>query len=53
MRTGWIILAVAAVVVLGLVSGVTSLLFAPILGGVAVIVMVVWLVKRWARSEPN
>lgn len=52
MRTGWIILAVIAVVVFGLLSGITGMLIAPIAGGLVLVAIIVWLLNRKAKHEP-
>jgi predicted PurR-regulated permease PerM len=50
--TPWIVLAVIAVIVIGILSGVAGLLFAPIIGGIALVAIIVWLLQRWARNKP-
>jgi predicted PurR-regulated permease PerM len=48
----WAFVAAAVILVAGVVFGVAGVFLAPILGGIAVIVLVVWLLQRAARDKP-
>lgn len=52
MNSTWAILAAIAVIVIGIASGIAGLLFAPIIAGIALVAMIIWLLQRWARNKP-
>jgi 4-hydroxybenzoate polyprenyltransferase len=53
MRTlHWVIVAAILTVVVGLVFGVAGIFLAPILGGIALIALIIWLLSRKARDKP-
>ncbi|HSH44594.1 MAG TPA: hypothetical protein VK966_01990 [Longimicrobiales bacterium] len=48
----WTILLVILVAVGGVVFGVAGLLLAPIVGGLALVAVVIWLLERKAQHKP-
>lgn len=51
MRSPWILLALV-LVVLGLLSGVTGMVLAPIIAGLVLIAFIVWLLMRVMAGKP-
>lgn len=48
----WTILIALGVLVVGIIFGVAGLFLLPILGVIATIALVVWLIQRRARDRP-
>lgn len=48
----WVIVSAVLILVVGIIFGVAGVFLAPILGGIALVVLVVWLVQRAARDTP-
>jgi predicted PurR-regulated permease PerM len=48
----WVFLAAALILVGGIVFGIAGVFLAPILGGIALIALVIWLLQRAARDKP-
>jgi predicted PurR-regulated permease PerM len=48
----WAIVSAVLILVVGIIFGVAGIFLAPILGGIALIVLIVWLVQRAARDKP-
>lgn len=48
----WTILLAVLVVVGGVIFGVGGLLLAPIVGAVALVALVIWLLERKAQHKP-
>jgi predicted PurR-regulated permease PerM len=48
----WSILIAFAVLIVGMVFGVAGVFLAPILGVIALVVLIVWLLGRKAQDKP-
>lgn len=48
----WALLTAVLILIGGVVFGIAGIFLAPILGGIALVVLVVWLLQRAARDKP-
>jgi hypothetical protein len=48
----WAIIAAVLIVVFGLIFGVAGIFLTPILGAIAIVVLIIWLLLRRARGKP-
>jgi hypothetical protein len=48
----WAVVAAVLILIFGMVFGIAGVFLAPILGGIALVVAIVWLLSRRARGKP-
>jgi predicted PurR-regulated permease PerM len=48
----WAIAAAIGILLVGLIFGIAGVFLAPILGGIALIALLIWLLGRKARNKP-
>jgi hypothetical protein len=51
-RVYWATLVAILIIVFGVVFGIAGVVFFPILGGLALVVLAIWLLQRRARDKP-